>query len=404
MEPAPPLISEALPASVLDYAYIQMPPPKRRFAAPARRNPPQPSGAENVPFTSPALNVNASSARENNIPDLTADSVNPPSVAAGSVPPTLPPSVEEAYRKKCIELKRRMNEVEESNDAFRLRKVRLMRGIRKMRLERAFLLEILGKRMKKNGSATNGVHGVYDEDSEGSSEGPPTVCHQRPRSASLATRSAATKTSSAQPLEKPLRSKRSHRRPVPSPPASLVQHLGLANAPQPSHPTSSFPDFQSPPIPTTNGTSTLRLSHPNPMNFTAHTPNHHAAPSATNTHHNHLSPASHHTRLLPPPSPFDDFFETQYAQSQRYPEIHTDEQLAALARRAWEQMGDAEQEPWRALYEQRYQAYAEALNEGRGRGRERERRRERDGEREKDRDGEGRGGLGSGGGFTAVNG
>lgn len=92
------------------------------------------------------------------------------------VPPTLPPSVEEAYKKKCIELKRRMNEVEESNDVYRLRKVRLERGIRKMRLERAFLLEILGKRMRKNGSGGNGPQGFYDEESEGSSEGPPTVC------------------------------------------------------------------------------------------------------------------------------------------------------------------------------------------------------------------------------------
>lgn len=96
-------------------------------------------------------------------------------MAAGYAPPTLPPSVEEAYKKKCIELKRRMTEVEESNDAYRLRKVRLMRGIRKMRLERAFLLEILGKRMKKNGTGP-GTQGYYDEFSEGSSEGPPTVC------------------------------------------------------------------------------------------------------------------------------------------------------------------------------------------------------------------------------------
>ena len=99
-----------------------------------------------------------------------------PLVVAGSLPPTLPPSVEEAYKKKCIELKRRLQEVEETNDTFRLRKVRLMRGIRKMRLERAFLLETLGKRMKKNGSGINGMPGFYDEDSEGSSEGPPTVC------------------------------------------------------------------------------------------------------------------------------------------------------------------------------------------------------------------------------------
>ncbi|KAK3079687.1 hypothetical protein LTS18_004134, partial [Coniosporium uncinatum] len=34
----------------------------------------------------------------------------------------LPPSVEKAYYKKCIELKRRINEIEDNNDAVRLRK------------------------------------------------------------------------------------------------------------------------------------------------------------------------------------------------------------------------------------------------------------------------------------------
>lgn len=98
------------------------------------------------------------------------------SVTTTLSPPTLPPSVEEAYKKKCIELKRRLNEVEESNDVYRLRKIRLERGIRKMRLERAILLEALGKRMRKNSNGENGSHGFYDEESEGSSEGPPTVC------------------------------------------------------------------------------------------------------------------------------------------------------------------------------------------------------------------------------------
>ena len=96
-------------------------------------------------------------------------------VTSPAIPPTLPPSVEEAYKKKCIELKRRLNEVEESNDVYRLRKVRLLRGIQKMRLERAILLETLGKRMRKNGIGGHGPHGFYDEESEGSSEGPPTV-------------------------------------------------------------------------------------------------------------------------------------------------------------------------------------------------------------------------------------
>ena len=107
--------------------------------------------------------------------DLIANLSSSQTVAAGTIPPPLPPSVEEAYKKKCIELKRRMQEVEESNDVFRVRKARLARGIRKMRLERAYLLEMLGKRMKKNGSSVDGFPQPYDEESDGSSEGPPTV-------------------------------------------------------------------------------------------------------------------------------------------------------------------------------------------------------------------------------------
>ncbi len=103
-----------------------------------------------------------------------ANAVPPPTVAAGNVPPPLPPSVEAAYKKKCIELKRRLIEVDEDNDAKRLRIVRLHQGIRKMRLERAYLLEALAKRQKKNGSSVEYTV-AYDEESEGSSEGPPTV-------------------------------------------------------------------------------------------------------------------------------------------------------------------------------------------------------------------------------------
>ncbi|KAL2064220.1 hypothetical protein VTL71DRAFT_4714 [Oculimacula yallundae] len=99
----------------------------------------------------------------------------PPS---GSVPPELPPSVEEAYKRKCIELKQRLNEVEAANDAQRLRIERARRSVYKMRLERAFLLEQLAKRTSTN-----------VEDSEGSPSPPPS------------------------PKEKPLRTKRGHRKP-----------------------------------------------------------------------------------------------------------------------------------------------------------------------------------------------
>ncbi|CAL3970847.1 unnamed protein product [Diplocarpon coronariae] len=96
----------------------------------------------------------------------------------GSIPPELPPTVEEAYRRKCIELKQRLVEVEQANDAQRIRTDRARRAVQKMRLERSFLLEQLAKRTSTN-----------VEDSEGSPSPPPT------------------------PKEKPLRTKRGHRKP-----------------------------------------------------------------------------------------------------------------------------------------------------------------------------------------------
>lgn len=75
--------------------------------------------------------------------------------------------MEAAYHAKCIALKRRINEIEETNDSLRLRKTRINRAVLKMRLERAFLLEQLQKRMQHN----------MDE-SDRSTSPPPTVCKQ----------------------------------------------------------------------------------------------------------------------------------------------------------------------------------------------------------------------------------
>ncbi|KAI1413615.1 hypothetical protein F5Y13DRAFT_26962 [Hypoxylon sp. FL1857] len=93
-------------------------------------------------------------------------------------PPSLPPTVEEAYRRKCIQLKERTKEIEEEAKAYQLRLSRLQRQIQKQRLERAFLLEQIAKRTSTN-----------VEDSEGSPSPPPT------------------------PKDKPLRTKRGHRKP-----------------------------------------------------------------------------------------------------------------------------------------------------------------------------------------------
>jgi|TARA_R110002003_G_scaffold3185_2_gene24879 hypothetical protein len=102
---------------------------------------------------------------------------NPPPAARAHSQKDLPPSVEAAYYRKCIDLRRRINDIEESNDSTRQRILRLNRGVQKMRLERAFLLEQLNKHMEYN-----------IDDSDRSSSPPPT------------------------PTDKPLRSKRSHNR------------------------------------------------------------------------------------------------------------------------------------------------------------------------------------------------
>lgn len=120
-------------------------------------------------------------------------------IEPASVPSPLPPSVEEAYRRKCVQLKNRTNEVEDANDAARLRLARIKRQVEKLRIERAFLLEQLAKRTSTN-----------VEDSEGSPSPPPT------------------------PKDKPLRIKKGHRK--SNAPADADAKQGSAK--EPASPTS----------------------------------------------------------------------------------------------------------------------------------------------------------------------
>ncbi|KAF5020758.1 hypothetical protein F66182_7218 [Fusarium sp. NRRL 66182] len=119
-----------------------------------------------------------------------ADSLPSPSTA---IPSTLPPSVEEAYRRKCVQLKNRTNEVEDANDAARLRLARIQRQVEKLRIERAFLLEQLAKRTSAN-----------VEDSDGSPSPPPTDYQFNIPSELVA--------NPQKPKDKPLRTKRGHRK------------------------------------------------------------------------------------------------------------------------------------------------------------------------------------------------
>jgi hypothetical protein len=85
-------------------------------------------------------------------------------VLRGTANSPLPPSVEAAYYKKCIELKRRVEEIEVNNDKMRLSIERHNRAIKKLRLERALLLDALVRQTSDKAS-----------ESDKSSSPPPTV-------------------------------------------------------------------------------------------------------------------------------------------------------------------------------------------------------------------------------------
>lgn len=67
----------------------------------------------------------------------------PQTTTTTSLPSTNPPSVEAAYKRKCIALKKRLNEIETENENIRLRNRRGWQYIHKMRLESCILLERL---------------------------------------------------------------------------------------------------------------------------------------------------------------------------------------------------------------------------------------------------------------------
>lgn len=69
-----------------------------------------------------------------------------------------PPSVEVAYKRKCIALKKRLNETEAENEAMRVRNKRGWKYIQKMRLESCILLERLSNVTGMTEEAKTGVN------------------------------------------------------------------------------------------------------------------------------------------------------------------------------------------------------------------------------------------------------
>ncbi|RJE22250.1 hypothetical protein PHISCL_05429 [Aspergillus sclerotialis] len=131
-----------------------------------------------------------------------------------SIPSSNPPSVEVAYKRKSIALKKRLNEVESENELMRQRNQRGWKYVQKMRLESCILLERLAKvtgmaeeaqagmnpelraraaAMMSNASALNGIAaagpggetgngagGYFEDETEGSSDEQPPTPQERP--------------------------------------------------------------------------------------------------------------------------------------------------------------------------------------------------------------------------------
>ncbi|KAL4801484.1 hypothetical protein BDV18DRAFT_74742 [Aspergillus unguis] len=128
-----------------------------------------------------------------------------------SQPSTNPPSVEIAYKRKCIALKKRLSEIEAENDLMRTRNQRGWHYIQKMRLESCILLERLATVTGMAEEAKAGVNpelraraaamtsntatntsfdpdarfpgadqGYYEDETEGSSDEQPPTPQERP--------------------------------------------------------------------------------------------------------------------------------------------------------------------------------------------------------------------------------
>ncbi|KAJ5565618.1 hypothetical protein N7535_007256, partial [Penicillium sp. DV-2018c] len=118
-----------------------------------------------------------------------------------SHPPANPPSVEIAYKRKCISLKKRLSEIEAENEIMRIRNRRGNQYIQKMRLETCMLLERLAKvtgmadeakagtvnpelRSRAaamiNTASAPGAAAFLEDDTEGSSDEQPRTPEERP--------------------------------------------------------------------------------------------------------------------------------------------------------------------------------------------------------------------------------
>lgn len=332
----------------------------------------------------------------------------------------LAPSQEMAYRQKCIDLKRRLSEIEANNDSLHARLNRERHFQDKMRLNRAILLNHM-KELVENRSnyasqpltdtipSSSGRRGsgppeekasgfIFDDSSEISSSD---EAHQDPEERPLRVkrardgtprRSAATKRGN--PSNTPLAAKSST---IPTYHTSGLPHIVPANAippagpaqPQEAH-TAAFRVGSS----ASNTTTPTPLQpHPAPHQ-TRHQPPTPTHPTSASTL---LPPSTIDTSLPPQPirpiPPFDQF------NAHLVPQLEADNIPAAdiepKIRETWKEIGDHGRKPWELKYRNEMMVYERETDEWK--------RLQKEGSRgSKFANGAGAG-AGAGTGFSAVN-
>ncbi|KAF8451757.1 hypothetical protein BGX38DRAFT_1180948 [Terfezia claveryi] len=248
--------------------------------------------------------------------------------------PALPTSVENSYRQKCLELKRRIREIEDTNEVLVLRIQRSRRGIQRARLERAFLLQQLEDRTD-----------ARVDDSEGSPSPPPTV-----GATTVAANAAAAAAMSdvmthgpgsslLLPKEKPLRVKRA-RKDAPDQPSSR-QHS--PSPPREVHPMSSYQST----FATVNPAAEI-LSHSTMPHTTISKKGSSRAPRGPKR----------------PPNAYMIFCDKERNNIRRENENDEDFDMHKALAKAWRDLGHAGQKPYFTEYDrnkERYKAECEEL-------------------------------------------
>ncbi|EXJ70336.1 uncharacterized protein A1O5_06404 [Cladophialophora psammophila CBS 110553] len=325
--------------------------------------------------------------------DSSKDTPFPP---AGDLPlhrnAPLAPTQELAYRKKCIQLKRRLAEIESNNDATRKRIIQETEHVQKMRLLRAILLnhlqeimtapakKLTPEQLDKIGVLANGGGNLAELAGSGVV---PELQRSRPEGEGLLDDSSeASDEDEPEPVERPERRKRTI---IPRAP-NMYQHSTLPNlapassfSPVPPHDpaalTSSFRlNSSTPQAPANPGTqqqfpdAVYPQSSPVPANehlgVAYQSPSQPRAPSITSAHDagaNGLTRASGaHVRPERPEAPYVQF--TMHMRPQLEADDYPPDQIPARIQAEWDGLSADNRKLWDDRYEDQMKEYTAAMD------------------------------------------